>query len=60
MTRDQLLPLVASGAELDAILAGREALTPGLVQALHERFGTPVEDLLKASVGSAAAAEASD
>ena len=54
VSREQLIPLAGGDAALDAILAGREALTPGLVQTLHKRFGTPVEDLLKASVGSGA------
>ena len=56
VTREWLIPLAGSDAALDAILEGREALTPALVQALHERFGTPVEDLIKNSVGAAGTA----
>ncbi|MXZ92259.1 MAG: hypothetical protein F4W95_01500 [Chloroflexi bacterium] len=56
VSREQLIPLDGGDAALEAILAEREALTPGLVQVLHERFGTPVEELLKNSVGLAATA----
>ncbi len=56
VSREQLVPLAGGDAALDAILEAREALTPALVQVLHERFGTPVEELLKNSVESAAAA----
>ena len=56
VTREQLIPLAGDDAALDAILQERDTLTPALAQVLHERFGTPVEELLKNSVGSASAA----
>ena len=55
VSRDQLVPLAGGDAALDAILGERQALTPELAQVLHERFGTPVEELLKNSVEPAAA-----
>lgn len=56
VSREQLIPLAGGAGALDAILEAREALTPALVQVLHERFGTPVERLLKVSLGPTAAA----
>lgn len=56
VSREQLIPLAGGDAALDAILEEREALTPELARVLHERFGTPVEELLKCSVSAAAAA----
>ena len=47
VTREQLLPLVGSNANLDAIIAGRKEITPELAQLLHERSGIPVENFLK-------------
>lgn len=56
VSREQLIPLAGGDAALDAILEEREALTPELAQVLHERFGTPVEELLKNPVSAAATA----
>lgn len=56
VSREQLIPLAGGDAALDAILEEREALTPELARVLHERFGTPVEDLIKNSVGAAGTA----
>ena len=56
VTRERLIPLAGGDAALDAILEEREALTPELIQVVHERFGTPVEELLKNSVGATVAA----
>ena len=56
VSREQLIMLAGGAGTLDAILEEREALTPALAQALHERFGTPVEELLKNSVKPAASA----
>ena len=56
VSRERLIPLAGGDGALDSILEGREALTPALAQALHERFGTPVEELLKEPAHSEAVA----
>ena len=56
VSREQLISLAGGDAPLDAILQEREAITPELAQVLHERFGTPVEELIKNSVGAAGTA----
>lgn len=56
ITRDQLLALVGSSADLDAILAGQKEVTLELAQLLHEHYDVTVEELLKNSVVPAAAA----
>ena len=53
VSREQLIPLAGGDAVLDPILEGRAALTSALARLLHERFGTPVEDLLKTSADTA-------
>ena len=47
VTRDQLLPLVSSSADLDAILAGQKGVTLALAQLLHEHYDVEVAELLK-------------
>lgn len=49
VTREQLLALVGSSADLDAILSGQKEITPELAQLLHEHYDVTVEELLKAS-----------
>ena len=55
VTREQLLLLVGSSADLDAILAGQKEITPELAQLLDKHYDVTVEELLKNSVGQAAA-----
>ena len=50
VTREQLLPLVGSSADLDAILAGEKGVTLELARLLHEHYDVTVAELLKGSV----------
>ena len=52
VTREQLLPLVGSSADLDAILAGQKEVTLELAQLLHEHYDVEVAELLKGPVSS--------
>ena len=38
-TREQLIPLAGDEASLDAMLAGKRAITPELAASMHERTG---------------------
>ena len=48
VTREQLLPLVGSSADLDAILAGQKEITLELARLLHEHYDVTVAELLEA------------
>ncbi len=56
VTREQLLPLAGSNANLDGIIAGQKEITPELAQLLHEHYSIPVEDLLTTSADPVSAA----
>ena len=50
VSRQELLPLVGGNTRLDAMMAGRLAITPELAQVLNEHSGIPVEDLIMSSL----------
>ena len=56
VTREQLIPLVGSSTDLDAILAGQKEVTLELAQLLHEHYDVEVAELLKDSVDTAVTA----
>lgn len=56
VSRQELLPLAGGNTQLDAMMAGRLAITPELAQVLHEHSGIPVEDLLKTPADPVSAA----
>ena len=56
VTREQLLPLAGSSADLDAILAGQKEVTPELAQLLCEHYDVTIAELLKEPAHSASSA----
>ena len=56
VTREQLIPLVGSSTDLDAILAGQKEVTLALAQLLHEHYDVEVAELLKGPAPSEAVA----
>ena len=56
VTREQLLPLAGSSADLDAILAGQKEVTPELAQLLCEHYDVTIAELLKEPAHSEAVA----
>ena len=51
VTRQHMLALVGSDANLDAILAEQEPIPPGLAQLLYEKSGITTESMLKSPAG---------
>ena len=55
-TREQLIPLAGDEASLDAMLAGKRAITPELAALMHERTGLSMEDLIRVEARPSVAA----
>ena len=56
VSREQLIPLAGGGDALEMALVVRQPITPALAALMHERFGLPVEVLVKSpSLASSAA-----
>ncbi|MYC35151.1 MAG: hypothetical protein F4X64_18540 [Chloroflexi bacterium] len=56
VTREQLISLAGDAESLDAMLAGQTAITHGVAQLLHQRFGIPVEVLIRVEAHPSVAA----
>lgn len=54
--REQLIPLAGDEASLDAMLAGKRAITPELAALRHERTGLSMEDLIRVEARPSVAA----
>lgn len=56
VTREQLISLAGDSESLDAMLAGQKVVTHGVAQLLHQRFGIPLEDLIRVEAHPSVAA----
>jgi len=53
LTPEALIPAIGSRETVDAVLAGRQEVTPAMADALYELLDIDVRDLLPAAAGGA-------